>query len=643
MTRYISLRWKLAALIAGGSLLTAIIASAGFAWLDWKRFGGHTRDEVSAIGAVVADQIGPALALHDRKAAAELLASLHRDPRVRDAALFDSAGACFAAFQRSGEAGCPVETHYEIDLTLAVQGGGEQLGTLLLSANVPSVWMFLNGYLGGAALILGLSLLVAAAVAMTLQARVSKPILEIAGFAARMANTHRFEDRLELESTDEVAVLAESFNAMLHEIEKRDDELGKHRHALEEEIAERKRVNDELRVAKDKAEEAARLKSEFLANMSHEIRTPMNGVIGMISLSLDGCLDPQLREQLQVAQDAAQSLVVILNDILDLSKIEVGKMTLEAIEFELEGLLHDTLRIFDIAVASKHLEMRVAIAPQCPRVLCGDPVRLRQIIVNLVGNAVKFTQSGSVTVKVGLGETRAGTPNFRFEVADTGIGIPPEKLGVIFDAFTQADGSHTRKFGGTGLGLTITRRLVDLMSGTLWATSEVGHGSTFVAELPLTVPPAPVLGEAGAASSAFEAQLPMLRVLVAEDNLINQKVISAMLTRQGWKLTLASNGREAFECYRHDSFDLILMDIQMPEADGIEATRMIRQHEKSRAVPVDRRIPIIALTANASPAEHQQFLAAGMDAVTTKPVNLAGLLRAVATCLADHQVPVVQV
>ena len=641
MKRYCSLRWKLAGLIAGGSVLTAAIAAAGFTWLDLNRFWQDIHADVAALVDVVGDQIGPALELGDRKAAGEILNSLRRDPRIRDATLYDASGACFAVFRRFGGTTCASRprdgvqrTSETIVLVDAVEAGGERLGTIAVAASAPSAATVLGRYVGGAGLILLLSLVVAAAVAMTLQSRVSRPILAIARFAERIAGTHRFEDRVEVQSSDELGVLVESFNAMLEEIERRDEELNRHRRNLEDEITERKRINDELRVAKEKAEDAARLKSEFLANMSHEIRTPLNGVIGMISLVLDACTDAAQREQLQVAQHAAESLVNILNDILDISKIEAGKMTLENIDFELEAVLRDALRVLDIAILDKGLALKVSLAAECPRTVTGDPIRLRQIILNLAGNAIKFTHEGRIGVTVRPGEARSV---LRFEVSDTGIGIPASKLTSIFEAFTQADGSHTRRFGGTGLGLTITRRLVDLTGGRLWATSEDGRGSSFFVDLPLAGSAAESMASPAAVSAEPAPKvprLPALRVLVAEDNLINQKVVKAMLSRQGCTVTLAVNGSDAVRQFQEGNHDLILMDLQMPEMDGLEATRLIRQEEASPGRGGGgARIPIVALTANASRQEHEQCLAGGMDLVVTKPINVQTLLEAIGSVI----------
>jgi two-component system, sensor histidine kinase len=632
----LSLKWKLTILIAGGSAVAAAMASLGFAWLDLKRSEEHTRSEAAAIAAVIAGQTGPAIELGDRKAAAEILASMRTETLIRDALLYDAHGACFAAFHSYGSSDCPAQTPkivYErrgqLYLAQPVMSGGDRLGTLVLVETQPSASSILGEYSGGAGLILLFSLLMAAIAGGRLQLSVSKPILEIASVAQRIASNHSFAERVAAGSGDELGVLANSFNAMLDEIERRDAELMAQRLSLEEEVAQRKRVNTELLTAKDKAEEGARLKSEFLANMSHEIRTPMNGVLGMIGLVLDNCPASEDRERLLAAQEAAQSLVAILNDILDLSKIEAGKMTYETIAFDLAGVVRDALRVFELPAKQKNVELKAIVEPGCPAWVAGDPVRLRQMLINLAGNAVKFTLKGSVTLAVSM----AAADRIRFAVIDTGIGIPTVKLNAIFDAFTQADGSHTRQFGGTGLGLTITRRLAGLMGGRLWVESEAGRGSCFAFELPLK---AAAPKEPEQPIQALDLP-PHLRILVAEDNPVNQKVIVTLLKRQGCEVTLASNGRDAAAQCLARKFDVVLMDIQMPEVDGLEATRRIREAERSSSLDPT---PIIALTAHAWELQQAEYLAAGMDGVITKPVSVSSLLGGISEVLARRPVAV---
>ena len=627
MTQTSSLRRKLISITVLGSVVTALVAAAGFTWWDLSRFWEWTGAEVTALASVVGDQVGPAVVLNDRKAAAEILASLRSDTSIRQAVLYRNDGVCFAEFHREPGGSCPLRgvdgirrEASAIVISRPITSGGDRVGTLLLAANLPSIPAILRQYLQGAVLIVILKLLLAAVLVAILQSRVAGPILAIANVARRMAETHGFGERVRVESTDELGVLASSFNTMLDEIQRRDAELARHREKLEEEVAERSRVNTALHQAKEKAEEAARLKSEFLANMSHEIRTPLNGVTGMISLVLDRCADPEEREQLQVAKDAAMSLTSILNDVLDLSRIEAGKLPIESVAFDLRNTLRECLRLFEVAVREKDLALSMEVAPDCPAWVHGDPARLRQVLVNLVGNAVKFTLEGEVCLSVSA--PAAGT--VRFDVRDTGIGVPRDKLEAIFEPFTQADGSHTRKFGGSGLGLTITRRLVSLMGGRLWARSEPGRGSVFSVELPLNAAhsdPAHVV-----LADIPRIDLPELHVLLAEDNLVNQKVTSAILRRQGWTVSIAGDGQQAYRSFLEGRFDLILMDVQMPELDGLQASELIRAEERRRSLP---RTPIIAVTAHASPAQHEQCLEHGMDAVVTKPVDLTTLLDAI--------------
>ena len=775
--RALSLGTKLTLITAVTSATALGLATTYAVVFDHVTYRSTLQRDVESLADMVGANSTAALAFDDPKAAYDTLASLNVRPNVLSAALYDARGRRLASFARTPELELPDRLHEAagagiegLAVTRTVRLDGAEIGSVQLIISLAQLtqrrWRTLQT--GGIVFVITMPL--AVLLAWLLQRSILVPIRRLSLAMSRVSHQRDYTIRIEeAPDEDEVGRLTAGFNEMLAEIAARDEALARHRDTLEQQVAER---TTELRAAKERAEQASRAKSEFLANMSHEIRTPLNGVIGMSELLLDTALSAHQAEYLETIRASAATLVGIISDILDFSKVEAGKMQLDPIEIDLEPFVDEVVRSVAIAAHQKGLELVCQVDETLPRRVTADAMRLRQVLLNLLGNAVKFTAEGQVVIRVEPGgHASDGRPRVRFAVEDSGIGIPADRQATVFDAFTQVDGSTSRQYGGTGLGLTISARLVQLMGGHLRLESAVGRGSTFHVLIPVDHPrpepcertPDPVLADlrvlvvddnaaaravlcrivehaggrplsaAGAADAlariaeeqraarplhvvlldrhlqdadavqtlgqareqGFEAPALLLltsvdaperlcehpslgvrnclikplrraelvaaiaiaagrggraaaprvaaaaaaapspagdaaRVLLAEDNAVNQRVAMHMLWKRGFHVEVAANGRLAVEAFERGSFDLVLMDVQMPEMDGFEAVAAIRALERGTG----RHTPVVALTAHAMVEDRERCLAAGMDAYLSKPLHSAQLYETVERLLA---------